>query len=62
MNGFELVLMLKLGKSDYLYNEIFGYRRDLTIGIGVLSTNKVTHIKKDKIFYFVRKMKQAICH
>ena len=36
-----------------LYKEIGRYRRDTTIGTGVLSTNKVAHVTKDRIFYFV---------
>ena len=33
--------------GDPLVQEVFRYRRDTIIGIGVLSTNNVTH-KKDK--------------
>ena len=29
------------------------YRRDTTIGNGVMTTSKMVHIKRDKIFYFV---------
>ena len=36
-----------------LTEEIFRYRRDTTIGIGVLNTNKVAHFKEGIIFYFV---------
>ena len=42
--------------------EIFRYRSGKTIGIGALSTNKVAHIKRDKIFSVIFKMKQAIYH
>ena len=31
--------------------EISRYRRDTTIGISVLSTNKIAQIQNDKIFY-----------
>ena len=41
---------------------IVRYRRDVAIGISVLSTNMVGHSEKYQIFYFALKMKQAICH
>ena len=31
--------------------ELFRYRRNTTIGVGVLNTNKVAHFQRDKIFY-----------
>ena len=37
---------------DGYVKEILRHMRDTTIGTGVQSTNKVAHIKKDKIFFF----------
>ena len=51
-NMLATVLCMEIDCKDS--KEIFRYRRGTTIGVGVLSTNKVAHVKKTKYFFFVK--------